>query len=174
MMQFYFLGSARFMTDRGIPGRAVPGAMATAQAAQSIATLFVLGPMLGAIGFHWTLTAGIGCWLLLYVVYVALAPRVLLVAAQALHGLAYVLFMIVGQIYAERVATPDIRSSMQALVFAATTGLGFFLGTQAAGAAMDHFSAAGSFQWRKIWLLPLVVMIVGGLVFAVGFHNPPR
>ena len=69
MMQFYFLGSGRFMMDRGISGKAVPGAMAMAQAAQAIATLFVLGPVLTELGFQITLALGVVCWLLLYVVY---------------------------------------------------------------------------------------------------------
>ena len=93
---------------------------------------------------------------MLYIIYVLGKPKGLIVAAQALHGLAYVMFMIVGQVYAATVAPEAIRSSMQALIFAATTGVGLFLGSQLAGAVMDGFSAEGKFQWRKIWSVPLV------------------
>jgi MFS family permease len=175
MMQFYFLGSGRFMMDRGISGKAVPGAMAMAQAAQAIATLFALGWVLTNVGFHWTLTAGTACWLLLYLVYVSPAPRWLIVVSQSLHGLAYVLFMIVGQIYCNEVG-PGIPGSMQALIFVATTGLGLLLGTYLAGITMDRFSAAGKFEWQKIWTVPLIVIVAGTLVFAFAFQAkiPPK
>ncbi len=171
MMQFYFLGSARYMMDRGISGKAVPASMAIAQAAQAIATLVALGPVLGTFGFRWTLAAGAASWAVLYVFYVASAPRPVLVAAQVLHGLAYVMFMIVGQIYAEQVAPPAIRSSMQGLIFAATTGVGLFVGTQMAGVVMDKFSSEGKFQWPKIWAVPLVVVALGVLALATVFQG---
>lgn len=171
MMQFYFLGSARYMMERGISGKAVPASMAIAQAAQAIATLAALGPVLGTLGFRWTLAAGAACWAVLYVFYVASAPRGVLVAAQVLHGLAYVMFMIVGQIYAEQVAPPAIRSSMQGLIFAATTGVGLFVGTQMAGVVMDKFSSEGKFQWPKIWTVPLVVVLLGVIALATVFQG---
>lgn len=171
MMQFYFLGSARYMMDRGISGKAVPASMAIAQAAQAIATLAALGPVLDTLGFRWTLAAGAACWAVLYVFYVASAPRGVLVAAQVLHGLAYVMFMIVGQIYAEQVAPPAIRSSMQGLIFAATTGVGLFVGTQMAGVVMDKFSSEGKFQWPKIWTVPLVVVLLGVIALATVFQG---
>jgi nucleoside transporter len=177
LMQFYFLGSARFMTDMGISGKAVPATMAVAQAAQAIGTIVVLGHLildpnvLDRLGFRSTLTVGAGCWLLLYVIYILGRPKALIVISQALHGLAYVMFMIVGQIYAATVAPEAIRSSMQALIFAVTTGVGLFLGSQLAGAVMDRFSADGKFQWQKIWAVPLVIMLAGTIVLATVFKG---
>jgi len=168
LMQFYFLGSARFMTDMGIPGKNVPATMGIAQAAQAIATFFLLGAMLEWLGFKWALTFGAGFWLLMYAVYTATKPRWLIVIAQTFHGLAYVFFMIVGQIFAGRVG-PHIPASMQALIFAATTGVGLFFGTQLAGIVMDRYSVAGQFQWRKIWTVPLLIMAAGTLVLATVF-----
>jgi len=55
LMQFYFLGSARFMIDMGIPGKNVPATMGIAQAAQAIATYFLLGWSVEKLGFQWTL-----------------------------------------------------------------------------------------------------------------------
>ena len=68
-MQFYFLGSGQYMMDRGISGKAVPGAMAMAQAAQAIATWYALGKAIELFGFKWTLVLGTSSWLLLYVIY---------------------------------------------------------------------------------------------------------
>jgi len=171
LMQFYFLGSARFMTDMGISAKAVPAAMAIAQAAQAVATVVALGAVLGALGFRTTLTLGAACWLVLYAIYILGRPRGLIVVSQILHGLAYVMFMIVGQVFAAAVAPEAIRSSMQALIFAATTGVGLFLGSQLAGAVMDRFSVEGKFEWQKIWAVPLAIMLAGTLVLATVFKG---
>ena len=171
LMQFYFLGTGQFMQDAGIPGKNIPASMGIAQAAQAVATWFALGFFLEFVGFKWTLVTGAGCWFLMYVVYIATKPTWLVVMSQALHGLAYVFFMIVGQIFAESVAPEEIRSSMQALVFAATTGVGLFVGTQAAGFVMDMNSAEGKFNWRKIWMVPGGVMLAGAIALAVLFQG---
>lgn len=169
LMQFYFLGSARFMTDMGIPGKNVPATMGIAQAAQAVATFFLLGTMLETLGFKWALTIGAGFWVLMYLIYVGTRPRWLIVVSQTFHGLAYVFFMIVGQIFAGKVG-PHIPASMQALIFAATTGVGLFLGTHLAGIVMDRYSVEGQFQWRKIWTVPLLIMAAGALVLATVFQ----
>ena len=170
MMQFYFLGSAQFMMNRGISGKAVPASMAIAQAAQAAATYFVLGYFVTELGYQWTLAVGAGCWLLMYIAYVVGKPRLLIVAAQPLHGLAYVLFMIGGQLFAGTVGA-DCPSSMQGLIFAATTGVGLFFGTQLAGIVMDHYRVQGNFQWPKIWTVPLVVVLAGVIVLATAFKG---
>ena len=170
-MQFYFLGSGQYMMDRGISGRIVPGAMAMAQAAQALATFFALGLALDKFGFKWTLVLGAGSWLLLYIIYAVRAPRAVLFVAQVLHGLAYVMFIIVSQIYAENVAPRELLSSMQGLIFGATMGVGLFLGTQLAGFAMDKCSVNGKFQWPKIWAFPLVITLAGTLIFATAFQG---
>lgn len=176
LMQFYFLGSAQFMQDIGIASKHVPASMAIAQAAQAVATLLIMVPMFTnpTLGFKWTLTIGAACWCLMYVIYVGTKPRWLIVAAQSLHGLAYVLFIIVGQIFANAVAPPEIRGSVQALIFAATVGVGLFLGTQLAGIVMDRFAVEGKFQWRKVWLVPCLIMLAGVLALALALREPPK
>ena len=171
-MQFYFLGSGQYMMDRGISGKAVPGAMAMAQAAQAIATWYALGKAIELLGFKWTLALGTSCWLLLYVIYAMSAPRPILFVSQVLHGIAYVMFMIVTQVYCGAIAPAGTAASMQALIFAATVGLGLFLGTLLAGFAMDlHKSESGKFQWSKIWAYPLVITLAGTLIFATVFQG---
>ena len=167
LMQFYFLGTAQFMQDMGISSKVVPAAMAIAQAAQAIATFVALGALLTWVGPKWTLAIGALSWLLMYAIYIAGRPRWLIVLSQSLHGIAYVLFIIAGQIYANELARPEIRSSVQALVFAATTGLGLFIFTQAAGIVMDMFSADGKFQWRKVWMVPGGIMAAGTVALAI-------
>ncbi len=171
MMQFYFLGTAQFMQDMGIPGRNVPASMAVAQAAQAAATFFALGYLLTNLGFKWTLVIGTVCWLIMYIIYVGTKPRWLIIGSQTLHGLAYVFFVITGQIYAESIAPEEIRSSVQALIFAFTMGFGLFLGTQFAGIMMDCFKKEDKFQWRPIFMVPGAIMLACVLAFVLLFKG---
>ncbi|MHC4622607.1 MAG: MFS transporter [Planctomycetota bacterium] len=171
LMQFYFLGTAQFMQDMGIRAKNVPASMAIAQAVQAVATFFALGLFVKDVGFKWTLVVGAGCWGLMYLIYVGRKPRWLIVLSQSLHGLAYVFFIIAGQILAETMAPEQIRSSVQALVFAATVGVGLFLGTHVAGLTMDLFKKEGRFQWRPIFLVPCVLTVACAIAFILFFRG---
>ena len=173
MMQFYFLGTAQFMQDQGIASKAVPASMAVAQAAQALATLFLLNLLyFTMIGPKWTLVVGAGCWLVMYLVYATWKSRLLLIVCQSLHGLAYVFFMIAGQMFTADVAPSAIEASAQALIFLVTTGIGLFLGTQLAGVVMDRYSVEGKFQWQKVFVVPLLCMLAGTLALAIGVGDP--
>ena len=174
-MQFYFLGTGQFLTSLGASGKNVSGIMGIAQAAQALATggggFSLLGLLFGAsvLGPKWTITLGAFCWTLLYLVYVLRAPKQVVIGAQVLHGLAYVFFMIAGQMYVDSVAPDKIKSSAQALIFLVTTGVGLFLGTQIAGWAMDKFSANGKFNWSKVFMVPMLLTLAGVLALAIAF-----
>ncbi|MCU0783094.1 MAG: MFS transporter [Verrucomicrobia bacterium] len=167
VMQFYFLGTAQFLQDIGASSKNVPAIMGIAQAAQSLATLFLLGLFLTKLGSKWTLTLGAACWALMYVFYTVKAPKTVVAAAQVFHGLAYVFFIIGGQIYVNTVAKPEIVSSAQGLIILATSGIGMFLGSQVAGVVMDRSCVAGKFNWSKVFLVPLLCTAAGVLALLV-------
>lgn len=171
LMQFYFLGTAQFMQDMGIPSKNVPASMAIAQAFQAIATWVALAFLTSRIGYKWTLIVGTASWLLMYLIYVKEKPRWLIVVSQSLHGLAYVFFIIAGQMLANDLATEATVSSMQALIFAATTGVGLFFGTHFAGVIMDLFKKEGKFQWRQVFMVPAAIALVSILVFIIFFKG---
>ena len=164
LMQFYFLGTAQFMQDMGIPSKNVPASMAVAQVVQALATLFLMALLLDRLGTKWTLVVGATCWLVMYIIYIKEKPRWLIITGQSFHGLAYVLFVIVGQIFVNTVASDEIRASSQSLLFAATTGVGLFCGTQFAGMIMDKFRKEEKFQWREIFMVPGAIAVVSILV----------
>lgn len=171
MMQFYFLGTAQFMQDNGISAKNVPAAMAIAQVAQAVATLTLLGLLVDKIGYKWTLTAGAASWLIMYVFYVVPRPAAVIAASQAFHGLAYVFFIIAGQTFADAVAPEGAKASMQALIFTAQSGIALFLGTQFAGIVMDKCRVEGQFQWRRLWMVPGMVMLVCVLALILLFKG---
>jgi len=171
LMQFYFLGTAPFMQDIGIPAKNVPASMGIAQAFQAIATVVLMVFLHEKLGTKWTLIVGATCWFILYLAYIKQKPRWIIIACQPFHGLAYVLFVIVGQIFANDLASDEIRGSMQSLLFATTSGIGLFLGTQFAGLVMDKFRKEEKFQWRQIFMVPCAIAIVSILVFILFFKG---
>ncbi len=170
-LQFYFLGTAQYLQDIGVQTKNVPAVMTIAQAAQVIATWFALGYLLENVGFRWTLAIGTLSWLAMYLIYSMTKPKLLIISSQALHGVAYVLFVIGGQIYANSVSDPDIRSSVQALLFVITVGFGLFIGTQFTGAVMDKFNKDGKFQWRQNFLVPCFLMLACAVAFILFFKG---
>lgn len=169
MMQFYFLGTGQYLQDRGISGKNVPAIMGIAQAAQALATLFALGLLFTQLGPKWTLTLGAASWMLLFLLYTLKTPKALIIGGQVFHGLAYVFFMIAGQMYVNKVAPLEIAGSAQALIILVTTGIGLFLGTQAAGFSMDRFAVNGQINWSKVFLIPMLVTALGVFALAVAF-----
>jgi len=167
LMQFYFLGTAPFMQDMGIPSKNVPASMGLAQVVQAIATILLMSRLLALIGNKWTLVVGATCWFILYIAYIKQKPRWIIIACQPFHGLAYVLFVIVGQIFANSLASDEIRGSVQSLLFAATTGVGLFVGTQFAGMIMDKFRKDDKFQWRSIFIVPCGIALIAILVLVI-------
>jgi len=171
MMQFYFLGTAQFMQDNGIAGKNVPASMAIAQAVQAAATLLLLGWLVANAGYKWTLVLGAASWLVLYILYVIPRPPAVIVISQAFHGLAYVFFIIAGQMFAGKVAPEGTGGSMQALIFTAQSGLGLFLGTQLAGVVMDKFRVGSRFQWRQVWMVPGAIMLACVIALLLFFRG---
>jgi nucleoside transporter len=153
-LQFYYLGTAQYLQDIGIKSKNVPAVMAIAQVAQVLATWYALGWLINNYGYKWALAVGVLSWLALYLIYSMERPKGLVIGSMAFHGIAYVLFIIGGQMYVNKVADPAIVSSAQGLLFAVTTGLGLFVGTRFAGVVMDKFSRDGKFAWRPIYLVP--------------------
>jgi MFS family permease len=73
--------------------------------------------------------------------------------------------------FANTLAPEEIRSSMQALIFAATSGVGLFLGTQFAGIVMDKHRIDGKFQWRQIFSVPCGIIAACVLALLVLFRG---
>ena len=141
-------------------------------AVQAIATIFLLGWLIRDAGFQWTFAIGALCWAVLFGAYVVSKQSLGIILVQAFHGLAYVFFMIAGQMFVGAMAPKEIGASAQSLIFIATNGIGLFLGTQLAGFVMQKNTVGGKFQWPKIWAVPLVITLAGAIVFATAFKVP--
>ncbi|MBL7133642.1 MAG: MFS transporter [Phycisphaerae bacterium] len=170
-LQFYFLGTARYLGDLGVQDKNVPAVMTIAQVAQTLVTLFALGFVLKEFGFVWALAAGALAWTAMYIFY-ATMQKWLVIVSMAFHGIAYVLFIIVSQIFMDVKAPEGAKGSAQALIFVVTMGFGLFLGTQFTGAIMDAFATGeGKFRWRAIYLVPCGLTLACAIVLAALFRG---
>lgn len=171
-LQFYYLGTSRFLEDIGTSHSNIPAAMSVAQIAQVVAMAVILPYIFKRLGFQWTLAMGTAFWLAMFVVYARMRPRTLVIASMALHGLAFAFFFDAAYLYIEQVAPKDIRGSAQGLYTTVTQGLGLFLGTQFTGVVMDWLRGEdGKFRWRPIFLVPCVLLGLCALGFAVLFKG---
>ena len=170
-LQFYFLGTARYLGDLGVQDKNIPAVMTIAQVAQIVVTWFALAIVLKKVDFAWILAAGALAWTVMYVLY-AIASKWLVIGSMALHGIAYVLFIIVGQIFIDVKAPEGAKGSAQALIFVVTMGFGLFLGTQFTGAIMDKFTTdEGTFRWRKIYLVPCALTLASAILLVALLHG---
>ena len=170
-LQFYFLGTARYLEDIGTPHTAIPALMSIAQIAQVLAMAFILPAIFPRLGYQWTLAIATGMWLVLFLAYALLRQRTLVIAAMALHGLAFAFFFDAAFIYVIRIAPAEVRGSAQALYTTVTLGIGLFVGTQITGSVMDHFRKESGFHWRPIFLVPCVLLTVCSLAFIFFFKG---
>ncbi len=170
-LQFYFLGTAQYLGDLGVQDKNIPAVMTIAQVAQTFVTLFALVFILTKFGFAWALAAGVLSWTVMYIAY-ATTQKYLVIASMAFHGIAYVLFIIVGQIFMDEMAPKGAKGSAQALIFVVTMGFGLFLGTQFTGVIMDAFKTPeGKFRWRAIYLVPCGLTLACAIVLMVLFRG---
>ncbi len=170
-LQFYFLGTARFLEDIGTSHAAIPAAMSIAQIAQVVAMAAILPYIFQPLGYQWILAMGTGFWLIMFLIYARRRPRSLIIASMMLHGLAYAFFFDAAFIYVNRIAPTDIRGSAQGLYTTVTLGIGLFVGTQFTGIVMDRFRRDGKFRWTPIFLVPCMLLTLCVLGFAVLFKG---
>lgn len=170
-LQFYYLGTSRFLEDIGTSHTSIPAAMSVAQIAQVVAMAVILPYTFTRLGFQWTLAMGTAFWLVMFLVYARMRPRSLIIVSMALHGLAFAFFFDAAFLYIEQVAPKDIRGSAQGLYTTVTQGLGLFLGTQFTGVVMDWLRRDGKFRWRPIFLVPCALLAICTLAFIALFKG---
>jgi MFS family permease len=148
----------------------MPMIMTIAQIAE-IGTMLALSLMLTKWGIRKTMVIGILAWPLRYAVFAYGQPRWLVIAALALHGLCYVCFFTVSQIYVNQVAGPDIRASAQGLITFVTLGAGLWVGSHFAGYIRDTFTSGNVVDYTMVFVIPLVLTLICALIFTITFRE---
>jgi nucleoside transporter len=169
-LQFYYVLTAPFLSTVGVSDERMPMIMTIAQIAE-IGTMLALSLMLAKWGIRKTMVIGILAWPLRYAVFAYGQPRWLVIAALSLHGLCYVCFFTVSQIYVNQVATPDIRASAQGLITFVTLGAGLFVGSLFAGYIQDFFTSDSIVDYTMVFMVPLVLTLICAVVFTLTFRE---
>ncbi|MDX2132666.1 MAG: nucleoside permease [Planctomycetota bacterium] len=131
------------------------------------------------LGVKWMLAIGMLAWVVRYGLFAgAWDGRVewMILGGILLHGICYDFFFVTGMIYVDKAANPRIRSQAQGFLVLVTQGLGMFIGAQAFGRLVGHFTTDGPdgatvLAWKDIWLWPCVFAGVIMLVFIALFRE---
>jgi MFS family permease len=170
-VSFYFGFTASFMSDIGIDF--IPNKISLGQVSE-ILFMLILPLFLIRFGLKWVLFVGAGAWLLRFLLFAngdAEAGMWMIYAGIILHGICYDFFVVAGQIYVDKTAPDNLKSSAQGLITFATYGLGMFIGTWIAGRTVDMLTVDGSPDWVKIWYVPAILAAVVLILFIFLFKE---
>jgi MFS family permease len=164
--KFYNVGTSPFLRSVGLSERAVMPAMSLGQVPE-IAAMGVLGYLLARFGAKKVLLLGVAMEIFRFAACAAGVSMPLIYAALCVHGLAYTFTMVVAVICLDGFCDVNKRSGVHQLFNVATAGIGGFLGSYAAGRAMDLFTdAAGAVNYRAYWAVPLAISILIFIIMA--------
>jgi MFS family permease len=178
-LSFYFNWMNVFMNELRISGAAAKMTLGQVSDVVFLLLLPVLLSRLGVKGIlllgmiAWTLRFGLLSWFdtqrdSLWMLFVAIG----------IHGICYDYIFVMGRMYVDDRASPDIRGAAQGLHAIMTLGLGMFIGSWLAGVVGEHYAnpvgqEPGTHAWREIWLLPAGISAVLLFVFALLFTDQP-
>ncbi|WP_434676779.1 nucleoside permease [Pseudomonas sp. R1-18] len=160
-LAFYYQNANPFLAEIGM---ANPTAKMAIGQVSEVLFMLLLPLFIHRFGIKIALLVGMAAWALRYVLFAYGNngdQAFMLLAGIALHGVCYDFFFVSGQIYTDAKAPERFRSSAQGLITLATYGLGMLIGFWVAGKVTDHYSVAGSHDWKSIWMFP------AGFAFAV-------
>ncbi len=130
------------------------------------------------LGIKWMLVAGMGAWVLRYVLFAFGAPDAvawMIILGILLHGICYDFFFVAGQIYVDKKSTARIRGQAQGFLVLVTYGFGFLIGAQIAGNIYSGFlegaDALTLEDWKSFWLVPAGIAAAVMIFFALTFKD---
>ena len=169
----YYLNIGPFLVDAvGIPLRWVGPVLALAQLSE-VCCLFMLGPVLKRIGYVRVLMLGVFAQAIRFVIFALDPPAVIVCMALLLHGVAFACFFTTAVLYVDRVSTPAIRHSAQAVFGIAIFGLGPALAGPYSQVfdRMIHHTAGGSVtNFAAIWWVQACVAIACAVAVKICFR----
>ncbi len=175
-MTFYFTNGSVFLGEMGITKSA---ALQTLGQVSEVGFMLILPFILGRIGIKPMLVVGMIAWILRYLFYGYAdgdANLWMIYVAIGLHGICYDFLFVSTQIYIDKKAPENLRSSAQALMTTATYGIGMFLGSNIAGAITKSYKdpVTALHNWNPIWLIASAMVAVVVVFFVFAFKDDTR
>ena len=176
--QFFYLLSGPFLESGAftqVSHQYIAPVKAISQVAEIVALSMLLPLWLPSKGMRWCLLVGSFAWPLRYLIFAIGQPAWLVIASLALHGFGYAFVLVVQQLYVDRVAPKDIRSSAQSLLNLITLGLGNWLGSLFCGMVMEHYTknvnGVNVTNWTPVFILPAVLTTLCAIAYAFTFRD---
>ncbi len=175
-LSFYFSWMNVFMNELTIADAA---AKMTIGQVSDVVFLLILPLLLARLGVKGILLLGMAAWTLRFGLLAWFDAQRdalwMLFVAIAVHGMCYDYIFVMGRMYVDNRARPEIRGAAQGLHAILTLGLGMFIGTWLAGVIGERYATPVATQtvhnWKQIWLLPAGLSAVLFFVFALFFHD---
>lgn len=175
-LAFYYARTYEFVSAMSFGDRSA-GVMALGQVSE-IGFMALVPFFLIRLGVKRMLLIGMLAWALRYALF-GLFPSssAMLVLGILLHGICYDFFFVTGQLYTDRVAPPEIRTSAQAFVGLLTYGAGMLVGNYVLGfwgdrIGLDPTTQAGwSADAGQFWLMPAALALGVSVLFFLSFWD---
>ena len=113
-------------------------------------------------------------WVLRYILFANADSNshALLYLGVIFHGICYDFFFVTGQLYVDKTAPEDIRSSAQGFIAFVTLGLGMFVGGELNGWWNSKQKLATGMNWESVWYFPAIMAAVVLIAFFFAFREP--
>ena len=119
------------------------------------------------------LMIGMLFWVLRYILFANADPdtHALLYLGVIFHGICYDFFFVTGQLYVDKTAPKDIRSSAQGFIAFITLGLGMFVGGELNGWWNNKQKLETGMNWEAVWYFPAIMATIVLLAFFFAFQE---
>ena len=113
-------------------------------------------------------------WVLRYVFFAQASSEthLLLYLGVLFHGICYDFFFVTGQLYVDKAAPEDIRSSAQGFIAFVTLGAGMFVGGILNGWWNSKHTIDGNLDWSSVWYFPAALAAIVLIIFFFSFGQP--
>lgn len=171
-LSFYFQSANGFLKEMGVANS--EGVMALGQVSE-IFFLLLVPYFFRKLGVKKMLMIGMVFWVLRYVLFANADAQAhaLLYLAVIFHGICYDFFFVTGQLYVDKVAPRDIRSSAQGFIAFVTLGAGMFVGGELNGWWNSKQNISTGMNWEAVWYFPACMAGIVLAIFFITFRDPP-
>ena len=169
-LSFYFQSGNGFLKAMNVSNS--EGVMTLGQVSE-ILFLLAVPFCFRKLGVKWMLTIGMAAWVIRYVAFAngTADTQWLLFFGVILHGICYDFFFFSGQLYVDKKAPEDIRSSAQGFIAFVTLGVGMYIGGRLNGYWNAKQTVDGVVNWPAVWYFPAAMAGVVMILFVLFFRE---